>query len=167
MNKFDAMRDEAMDTQSPYTAFAKTTSCHTNAEFNTTPKIPQQSVSCLNGIKKSSSYQIGEVQRSNSPLNFNEASTLMTQNTQEMFIEATSTNKSSDVTAEALLPLDLIREVVKDQIEDLRDEMMSENFKFKAEMIKEFMSLKVFLIKYSKNNLYQFMKDFIIFCRVI
>ena len=41
------------------------------------------------------------------------------------------------------LPLDLIREIIKDQIEDLKDEIMSENFKFKSELIKEFMALKV------------------------
>jgi hypothetical protein len=41
------------------------------------------------------------------------------------------------------LPIDQIREIIKDTVEDFKDELMSENFKFKAEMFKEFMNLKV------------------------
>ncbi len=36
-----------------------------------------------------------------------------------------------------------LREIVKDVIDDFRDELMSENFRFKAEMFKEFMQLQV------------------------
>lgn len=41
------------------------------------------------------------------------------------------------------MPIDQIREIIKDTVEDFKDELMSENFKFKAEMFKEFMNLKV------------------------
>lgn len=34
-------------------------------------------------------------------------------------------------------------EVIRDEIEDFRDELMSENFRFKAEMLKEFMQMRV------------------------
>ena len=36
-----------------------------------------------------------------------------------------------------------LREIVKDEIDDFRDELMSENFRFKAEMLKEFMQMRV------------------------
>jgi hypothetical protein len=131
------MRDEAMDTQSPYVPFVKTTSSNAIAEFNT-PKLPQQTASCLSGLKKSNSCQMGEI---NSPINFTEATTAYQNQTNQEIV--TNTSKNSAAMGASLLPLDLIKEVIKDQIEDLRDELMSENFKFKAEMIKEFMSLKV------------------------
>lgn len=38
---------------------------------------------------------------------------------------------------------DMIGEIIKGTIEDFRDELMNENFKFKCEMLKEFLSLKV------------------------
>jgi len=37
-----------------------------------------------------------------------------------------------------------LRGIVKDEIDDFRDELMSENFRFKAEMLKEFMQMRVF-----------------------
>ena len=36
-----------------------------------------------------------------------------------------------------------ILEAIRDEIEDFRDELMSENFRFKAEMLKEFMQMRV------------------------
>lgn len=38
--------------------------------------------------------------------------------------------------------IEKVREVVKDVIDEFRDEMMSENFKFKSEIFKEFMMLR-------------------------
>lgn len=55
-------------------------------------------------------------------------------------------------------------EVIRDEIEDFRDELMSENFRFKAEMLKEFMQMKV------KINLYVMSKlsfEFFIFLVVV
>jgi hypothetical protein len=46
------------------------------------------------------------------------------------------------------IPIDQIREIIKDTVEDFKDELMSENFKFKAEMFKEFMNLKVNQIEF-------------------
>jgi len=46
------------------------------------------------------------------------------------------------------IPIDQIREIIKDTVEDFKDELMSENFKFKAEMFKEFMNLKVNKIEF-------------------
>ena len=39
--------------------------------------------------------------------------------------------------------IEQIREIMRDEISELRDEFMNENFKFKAEVLKEFMYLKV------------------------
>lgn len=44
------------------------------------------------------------------------------------------------------LPVEQIKELIKDSIDDLRDDLMSESFRFKAELFKEFMGLKVNLI---------------------
>lgn len=40
------------------------------------------------------------------------------------------------------LPLEMVREIVTDAVDNLKYEMMSENFKFKAEMIREFMEMR-------------------------
>ena len=40
------------------------------------------------------------------------------------------------------LPLEMVREIVTDTVDNLKYEMMSENFKFKAEMIREFMEMR-------------------------
>jgi len=40
------------------------------------------------------------------------------------------------------LPVEQIKELIKDSIDDLRDDLMSESFRFKAELFKEFMILK-------------------------
>lgn len=52
-------------------------------------------------------------------------------------------------------------EAIRDEIEDFRDELMSENFRFKAEMLKEFMHMKVrikkLIIDYYDENLIMFL----------
>ena len=42
-----------------------------------------------------------------------------------------------------MISFEQVKEIVHDSIEDFRDELMSENFRFKAEVLKEFMQLKV------------------------
>ena len=39
--------------------------------------------------------------------------------------------------------LQTVKEIVKDAVDELRDELMNENYKFKAEMLKEFMRTQV------------------------
>jgi hypothetical protein len=75
----------------------------------------------------------------NSPSNNNKIN-----NDEKKSITANSqSNNLASSSSNSLLPLDLIREMIKDSTEDLRDELMSESFRFKAEVLKEFMSLKV------------------------
>ena len=57
-------------------------------------------------------------------------------------METLSTVNDEGRTA-AMISSEQIREIVQDSIEDFRDELMSENFRFKAEVLKEFMQLKV------------------------
>jgi hypothetical protein len=143
-----------MDIQSPLALPKMRTAASTGNTHDSgndpmgTPKISQHAVSALNGgggIKKSHSYHNGDSQQS--PLSaFNDVTTLTLAS--EANKENVCGNSEAAVTPmNTLLPIELIREVLKDQIENLRDEMMSENFKFKAEMIKEFMSLKVYDFK--------------------
>jgi hypothetical protein len=40
---------------------------------------------------------------------------------------------------------EIIKEIVKDSIDELKDELMNENYKFKAEILKEFMLTQVSL----------------------
>ena len=49
----------------------------------------------------------------------------------------------ANVNQTGMLPIKQLEETLKDKIDDFRDELMSENFRFKAEMLKEFMDLKV------------------------
>ncbi len=41
------------------------------------------------------------------------------------------------------LPIEQIKEIIKDSIDELKDEFMNENFKLKAKLLKEFMLIKV------------------------
>ena len=49
----------------------------------------------------------------------------------------------ANINQTSMLPMKQLEESLKDKIDDFRDELMSENFRFKAEMLKEFMDLKV------------------------
>ncbi len=48
-----------------------------------------------------------------------------------------------DETPTGLLPIQHLKDFIKDLIDDLRDELMNEDFKFKCEVFKEFIDLKV------------------------
>lgn len=109
----------------------KHSSTHLNMNQNVTPKQMG-----LSGLKQTFVK---------SPLTENH-------NLQQMEIEDGSNILSTKASVESefqsnqkntLLPLDMIKEIVKDLIDDFRDDLMSECFKFKAEMFKEFIELKV------------------------
>ena len=52
-----------------------------------------------------------------------------------------------------------MKEIVKDAVDELRDELMNENYKFKAEMLKEFMRTQVSVDK----NLSLSLSSFLLF----
>lgn len=54
---------------------------------------------------------------------------------------------SNNVQTGYSLALDMVREIVNDSVDNLKYEIMSENFKFKAEMIREFMEMKKCIVE--------------------
>lgn len=61
----------------------------------------------------------------------------------EMEIDHAETSEKCSPRTTSNKEVGQLREIIKDEIDDLRDELMSENFRFKAEMLKEFMQMRV------------------------
>ena len=131
-----------MEINSPFVNTMSTIRNATNLTELNTPKQQQSTVNLNSDIKKlnGTNHINGAMSNSNlSPVLVNDDA----QNGQENVLPNQTEVEGKQKISNNFLPLDLIREIIKDQIEDLKDEIMSENFKFKSELIKEFMALKV------------------------
>ena len=93
-------------------------------------------------VKPSTSSPAAINNNNNSTLNFS-----LTNNNNNN--DSTIAGINAHVTA---LPIEQIKEIIKDQIDELRDEIMNENFKFKAEILKEFMYIKVSYLNIKKKK---------------
>lgn len=102
-------------------------------------------------LSNGSSSSISDVDMTTSASNKQQQAKEYQQHQDSMTINSARTdstvNQAGQLNTLNTLQMDQIKEIVKDSIDDLRDELMNEHFKFKMEIFREFDALRVILIK--------------------
>jgi hypothetical protein len=119
-----------------------------NAQLNLTPLRPTTlsttTPAVANITSASSSAAIKEAISTNAAINISRAINNAANNVLNNSVLNHNDSTIACINAHAAtLPIEQIKEIIKDSIDEMKDEFMSENFKFKSEILKEFMIIKV------------------------